>query len=243
MSPDWLCRALSRAGVFAPAEAEAAIRAGRVSIGARVVRESLAPLPPGVVVRVDGREVDLARRTRVLAFHKPEGVVTSTVDREGRGTVFDRLAAVLPLALHGYGWHAVGRLDRNTTGLLLFTNDEQLVAHVTSPKTHLPKRYVAQVLGKVDEDKLARLRQGITLHDGPTRPAHAALRGPDIVELTLTEGRNHQVKRMLGEVGLPVTKLHREAVGGIVLDVPVGQARLLTDGEVREGLCFAPPQP
>src|SRR5690606_27748006 len=115
-------------------------------------------------------------------------------DPEGRGTVFERLHAQLPDALRNYFWHAVGRLDRNTTGLLLFTNDERLVEHVTSPRTDLPKRYVAQVMGTADEQKVAPLRQGVTIEDGPTRPAKVALRGPQEVELTITEGRHHQVK-------------------------------------------------
>jgi 23S rRNA pseudouridine2605 synthase/16S rRNA pseudouridine516 synthase len=95
-------------------------------------------------------------------------------------------------------------------------------------------------LGKLDEAKLEPLRQGIVLHDGPARPARAVVRAPGLVELTLTEGRNHQVKRMLGELGLPVTKLHREAVGGLELDVPPGACRLLTEQEIREALGYLP---
>ena len=195
---------------------------------------------PGDEVRLDGRQVDLRARTRVLAFHKPAGVVTSTVDREGIGTVFERLAAVLPPALRGYGWHAVGRLDRNTTGLLLFTNDERFVAHATLPATHLPKRYVARVQGRADDEKLEPLRRGILLDDGPARPAAVKRRGPDEVELTITEGRYHQVKRMLAAVGLPVRALHREAVGGLVLDVPEGAVRELDPEEIRTHLGWPP---
>ncbi|MHB8874689.1 MAG: pseudouridine synthase [Myxococcaceae bacterium] len=238
--PDWLSRALARAGVMPLEDAERAIRAGRVSVGGKKATEPLAPLRPGQPVKVDGREVSLEARTLVLAFHKPGGVVSSRSDPEGGGTVFERLSAALPPELKGYGWHAVGRLDRNTTGLLLFTNDERFVAHATSPQTHLPKRYVAKVLGKADDQKLEPLRKGMSLHDGPARPAKAELRGPGVVAITLTEGRNHQVKRMLGEVGLPVVALHREAVGELTLDVGPGEVRLLTDDEVRAGLSFDP---
>jgi 23S rRNA pseudouridine2605 synthase/16S rRNA pseudouridine516 synthase len=122
------------------AEAERAIRTGRVKVGARCVREPLTPVRPGEPVRVDGQPVSLEAKTLVVAFHKPEGVVTSTIDPEGQGTVFERLQSALPPELHPFGWHAVGRLDRNTTGLLLFTNDERFVAHATSPQTHLSKR-------------------------------------------------------------------------------------------------------
>lgn len=237
--PDWLGRALARAGVLSPPEAEAAIRAGRVAIGERVVREPLAILKAGDVVRLDGRRVELGARTRVLAFHKPAGVVSSTVDPEGQGTVFERLHAVLPPALRAFGWHAVGRLDRDTTGLLLFTNDEKFVAHATRPETHLPKRYRAAVGGRVDEEKLEPLRRGIELDDGPARPAEAIAVGPDEVELVITEGRFHQVKRMLAAVGLPVRRLHRMAVGSLLLDVPEGSFRELTPEEIREKLEFA----
>jgi len=142
--------------------------------------------------------------------------------------------------LLGFAWHAVGRLDRDTTGLLLFTTDERFVAHATAPATHLPKRYLATVGADPTPERLAPLLAGIALADGPARPAAAKVRGPRVVELTLTEGRNHQVKRMLGAVGLPVLALHREAIGALALDVTPGQARALTDAEVEELLGFVP---
>jgi 23S rRNA pseudouridine2605 synthase/16S rRNA pseudouridine516 synthase len=154
------------------------------------------------------------------------------------GTVFERLRSVLPAELQGFEWYAIGRLDRDTTGLLLFTNDERVVQHGTSPETHLPKRYVAEVAGRPSEEALSRLREGLVLDDGPTRPAGARVLAPDRVELVLTEGRHHQVKRMLAAVGHPVRTLHREAVGSVVLDVPVGAWRRLSDTEVTEELGF-----
>lgn len=247
--PDWLSRALSRAGVFPQEEAEAAIRAGRVSINGRVARMPLAPVPPGAVVKVDGRPVPVgAPATRVLAFHKPAGVLTSTERQHRTGTVFEVLLPQLPPELAGYAWHAVGRLDVDSTGLLLFTNDDKLVAHATSPDTRLPKRYVATVFSTADDARVEPLRQGMTLDDGPARPAKVVVRDAHTVEVTLTEGRHHQVKRMLGAVGLPVRALHREAVGGIELDIPEGTFRLLSDEEVRDGLRYegrgaAPPGP
>ncbi len=159
-------------------------------------------------------------------------------DPESVGTVFERLREVLPAELQCFEWYAIGRLDRDTTGLLLFTNDERVVQHGTSPDTHLPKRYVADVAGRPSEEALARLREGLVLDDGPTRPAGARLLGPERVELVLTEGRHHQVKRMLAAVGHPVRTLHREAVGTVVLDVPVGTWRKLSESEVSEGLGF-----
>ncbi|MCK8503355.1 pseudouridine synthase [Myxococcus fulvus] len=238
--PDWLSRALARAGVFPQKEAEDAINAGRVTINGRVAKMALTPVPPGATVRVDGRVVPLsAPATRVLAFHKPAGVLSSTVSQHRTGTVFEILLRQLPPELAGYTWHAVGRLDVDSTGLLLFTNDDKLVAHATSPDTHLPKRYVATVFSTADDERVEPLRKGMVLDDGPARPATVRVRDEKTVEVTLTEGRHHQVKRMLGVVGLPVRALHREAVGGIELDIPEGTFRLLTDDEVREGLRYA----
>jgi 23S rRNA pseudouridine2605 synthase/16S rRNA pseudouridine516 synthase len=125
--------------------------------------------------------------------------------------------------------------------LLLFTNEERLVAHATSPETHVSKRYVTEVEGQPSQEALRRLREGVGLDDGPTRPAGARLLAPSRVELVLTEGRHHQVKRMLAAVGHPVRTLHREAVGEVTLDVPEGTCRLLTDAEVRQGLDFGGP--
>jgi 23S rRNA pseudouridine2605 synthase/16S rRNA pseudouridine516 synthase len=236
----WLSRALARAGVLPLAEAEQAIRLGRVKVDGAVAHEPRSPVRPGARVWLDGAPVSLDFRTRVLAFHKPAGLVTHGSDPEGIGTVFEGLARVLPPQLQGFGWHAVGRLDRDTTGLLLFTNDERFVAHATRPETHLPKRYLATVGADVTAAALEALRAGPTLHDGPTRPAEARARGPRQVELTLTQGRYHQVKRMLQAVGLATLALHREAIGGVGCDVPVGGCRELTDEEVRSALRYAP---
>ncbi len=238
--PDWLSRALARAGVFPQDEAETAILAGRVSINGRVAKMPLAPVPPGAVVKVDGLPVQLgAPATRVLAFHKPAGVLSSTARQHRTGTVFEVLLPQLPPELAGYTWHAVGRLDVDSTGLLLFTNDDKFVAHATSPDTRLPKRYVATVFSNADDEKVEPLRQGMTLDDGPARPAKVVVRDEHTVEVTLTEGRHHQVKRMLGAVGLPVRALHREAVGSVDLEgIPEGSFRLLTDEEIREALRY-----
>ncbi len=237
--PDWLSRAIARAGVLPQDQAEVAIKAGRVSVNGRVVKMPLAPVPEDAVLRVDGHVVSREVETRVLAFHKPADLLTSTQRQHRVGTVYEVLLPQLPDELSGYTWHAVGRLDVDTTGLLLFTNDEQLLAHVTSPDTNLTKRYVATVVPTVEEEKVEPLRQGIELDDGMARPAKVTIRDSHTVEVTITEGRHHQVKRMLGAVGLPTRKLHREAIGGVELDVPEGTFRLLTDAEVAEGLRYA----
>jgi len=238
--PDFIARALGRAGVMPWAEAERAIRDGRVTLNGASVRQPMTVLRNGDRVRVDGREVRLEAKTMVLMLHKPKGCVCSTQDSQGRPTVFDALSAALPEPLRRYGWHAVGRLDVETTGMLLFTNDEHFVAHATAPETKLSKRYLARVQGSPSEADLETLRRGQKLEDRTTRPAKVRLRSEHEVELSLTEGAFHQVKRMLGAIGFPVRALHREAVGQATLDVAPGEARLLSDDEVRRGLSYEP---
>ncbi len=184
--PDWLSRALARAGALPLKEAEAAIAEGRVRVDGKRATEPFSPVKPDSKVTLDGKDIDVVASTRVVVFHKPAGVVTSDHDPKKVGTVFQRLGQVLPPELQNFGWHAVGRLDRDTTGLLLFTNDERFVAHATSPESRLEKRYVARVSGQVTDEKLAQLRKGLNLDDGPTRPAGAKVREDGRVELTLT---------------------------------------------------------
>lgn len=227
---DWLSRALARAGVLPLHEAELAIRAGRVKLHGRVVVQPLTPLPPNARVQLDGAVISLASERRVWMFHKPAGVVTGP---EGTHRLF---AEQLPPALRRFEWHCGGRLDKDTTGLLLFTNDPRVIEHVTSPKARLTKTYVARVFGTVTEEKLARLRGGIVLNDGRARAVGARVLEPQTIELQIDEGRFHQVKRMLGAVGLPVRALHRSAIGDVQLDVAEGKARALSDEEIGNGL-------
>ena len=235
----WLSRALSRSGALPLGEAERAIREGRVRLRGRVTTEPFAPLSRGDEVTLDGKVVDTEGAVRVLMFHKPAGVVTAKHDPERQGTVFEALRVALPSALQGYEWHAVGRLDRDTTGLLFFTNDASFVAHATSPESHLAKRYLARVGGKVTPEKLRTLAEGLDIDGKRTRPAKAEALGESRVALTLTEGRHHQVKRMLGAVGLPVLELHRDRIGTLALDIDVGSFRELTPSEIKNDLGYA----
>jgi pseudouridine synthase len=237
---DFLSRALARAGVLPPVDAERAIHEGRVRVDGKVTTQPVTPLTAASIVELDRVKVDVTPTTKVLAFHKPKGLIVQGRDAEGIGTVFERLYALLPPTLRGFGWLAVGRLDRDTTGLLLFTNDERFVAHATSPDTKLPKRYVATVSGRISDEKLSRLRSGVDLGELRSRPAGATQRSQTLVELTLTEGKFHQVKRMLNAVGLATLELHREAVGDFVLDTPLDTLRELTDDEVEGRLRYSP---
>jgi 23S rRNA pseudouridine2605 synthase len=236
---DFVSRALGRAGILPSRRAEEAVAAGRVTLNHRVVREAFSPVQMGDVVTVDGQRVSLQWQTQVLMFHKTKGLVTAQNDPENIGTVFESLKRLLPPALRSFEWHAVGRLDRDTTGLLLFTNDEKCVAHATKPQTHLPKRYVAQVSGVVTAEKLKRLESGVSIeHDVVSKPARAKQRGEFEIELTLTEGKFHQVKRMLQAVKLNTLILHREAIGTLELDIELGAFRPLTRAEITENLGF-----
>jgi 23S rRNA pseudouridine2605 synthase len=200
---------LARAGVASRRRADELIKAGRVTVNG-------APGQLNTVVaahdrvEVDGLQVD-RQRLRYVLLHKPAGVVTTARDPHGRPTVVELVPdepRVVP----------VGRLDADTTGALLLTNDGQLAHRLAHPRYGVEKTYVAEIEGDANEDTLERLRDGVELDDGPTAPARARRLGRGRVELVLHEGRKHQVKRMLAEVGHPVTRLHRSAYAGLTLE-------------------------
>jgi 23S rRNA pseudouridine2605 synthase len=215
---------LARAGVASRRGADELIKAGRVLVNGR----------PGQLntfvaardrVEVDGREVALQRLAYVL-LHKPAGVVTTARDPQGRPTVVDlvpREPRVVP----------VGRLDAETTGALLLTNDGALAHRLAHPRYGVEKVYVAEVEGRIDEGTVRRLAEGLELEDGRTAPARARRLGPRRVELAIHEGRNRQVRRMLEAVGHPVVRLHRSTYAGLALDgLEPGTWRELTAAEV-----------
>jgi len=216
---------LARAGVASRRGAEELIRSGRVRVNGEVA--GLATFVEGVDrVEVDGSLVALEPLTYVL-LHKPAGVVTTARDPQGRPTV-------VGLVGHERRVVPVGRLDADTTGALLLTNDGPLAHRLMHPRYEVDKVYEAEVEGEPDDDTLARLREGIELEDGLTAPAEAVLVAPSQVELTIHEGRKHQVKRMLEAVGHPVRRLHRKTYAGLTLDgLEPGQWRELSAGEVR----------
>ena len=217
---------LARAGVASRRGADELIKAGRV-----VVNGEPGQLHTFVerndTVEVDGRPVT-AQRLAYLLLHKPAGVVTTARDPQGRPTVVELVPAeprVVP----------VGRLDADTTGALLLTNDGALAHRLAHPRYEVEKVYEAEVDGSPDVQTLRRLRAGIELDDGTTAPAEAELIRPGLVELRIHEGRKHQVKRMLEAVGHPVRRLHRSRYGGLTLDgLAPGEWRELTDEEVEQ---------
>jgi len=215
---------LARAGIASRRGAEALIRAGRVTVNGEVA--GLATFVEGKDrVEVDGAEVAPEPLTYVL-LHKPAGVVTTARDPHGRPTV-------VGLVGHERRVVPVGRLDADTTGVLLLTNDGPLAHRLMHPRFEVDKVYEVEVEGEPSNEALEALRRGVELDDGPTAPAEAQRLAPSRLELTLHEGRKHQVKRMLAAVGHPVTRLHRSSYAGLTADgLRPGEWRELRPEEV-----------
>jgi 23S rRNA pseudouridine2605 synthase len=217
---------LARAGIASRRKADDLIKAGRVRVNGE----------PGQLntfvqkidrVEVDGVEVAPQRLAHLL-LHKPVGHVTTASDPQGRRTVVD----IVPNDPHVV---PVGRLDVDTTGALLLTNDGQLAHTLAHPRYGVEKTYVATVDGDLDERDLARLTEGVVLEDGPTAPAAVRRLAPGRIELTIHEGRNRQVRRMFDAVGHPVIRLHRSVYAGLKVDgLAPGSWRALTPAEVRK---------
>jgi 23S rRNA pseudouridine2605 synthase len=215
---------LARAGVASRRGADELIKAGRVRVNGE----------PGQLntfvssrdrVEVDRQAVEPQPLTYVL-LHKPAGVLTTARDPQGRRTVVD-------LVEHSTHVVPVGRLDADTTGALLLMNDGELAHRLAHPRYEVEKVYEAEVEGEPSEEALGRLRSGIELEDGPTAPSEVRRLGPSTVELSLHEGRKHQVKRMLAAVGHPVARLHRSRYAGLTLEgLASGESRELTGLEV-----------
>ena len=230
-------KALARAGLASRREADRWVAEGRVRINGE-------PAQPGAQVQmqdtvtVDGRSVDLGAAfpaTRVLAYHKPEGELCARSDPEGRPTIFDQL----PDPAVGR-WIQVGRLDLNTSGLILLTTDGDLAHGLMHPSSQVEREYAVRVRGEPDRDTRQKLRQGVTLEDGPARflqvePTRANGRNAGL-RVTLGEGRKREVRRLLEAVGHPVSRLKRIRFGPVALprDLKPGQWRELDAATVAE---------
>ncbi|MET0132435.1 MAG: pseudouridine synthase [Kibdelosporangium sp.] len=231
-----LQKVLSKAGVASRRAAEDLIAEGRVSVDGEVVREFGRRVDPvNAVIHVDGVRVVLSEDLVYLAFNKPLGVHSTMVDDRGRPSVGDYIHKYERNANAGI-FH-VGRLDAETEGLLLLTNDGELGHRLTHPSFEVPKTYLAEVPGPIPRDLGRRIREGVELEDGLVRADSFKLvdanPGKAIVEVVLHEGRKHIVRRLLAEVGHPVERLVRTAVGGIRLgNQKPGTLRALTRAEV-----------
>jgi len=242
-----LAKYIAHAGVASRRRAEGLIRAGRVRVDGEVVRDPARAVDSQRDVRVDGRRLAGAEERIVLALHKPAGVVSTARDTHGRPTVVSLLgpaaaSAKLRAADPRAGGsspgaarlYPIGRLDADTTGLILLTNDGELAHRLTHPRFGVEKVYRAQVGGDpVGGAALRRLRSGVELQDGPTAPARVRRLGAHELEITLREGRKRQVRRMCDAVGHPVIGLQRVSLGPLALgDLPAGAHRRCSDEEV-----------
>jgi 23S rRNA pseudouridine2605 synthase len=225
-----LAKYLAHAGVASRRAAEEIIREGRVHVGREIVTDPARDVDDSSGVMVDGERIGGAERRVVFALHKPAGVVSTAKDPQGRKTVLDFVDA------RGARLYPVGRLDADTTGLILLTNDGDLANALTHPSFEVPKTYRAHVGGgSVSSSNLRRLREGILLEDGMTAPAKARQIKPGTVELTIHEGRKRQVRRMLDAIGHPVQRLQRIRFGPLELaDLSEGHVRPLRPAEVEQ---------
>ena len=226
-------RVISKAGLGSRTEARSWIGAGRVRVNGKVVQtpDRWVDLERDRVT-LDGKPVKPGRMLYILLY-KPKGFITTYRDPEGRPTVYDLLDGV------GSFVGTVGRLDQDTSGLLLLTNDNVFAERVTNPGHEIPKTYLVKTSTLLSEGDLERLRNGVELSDGPTRPAQVKrIRDSakyTFIELTITEGRNRQVRRMIEAVGGKVLKLVRTAIGPIQIgSLEIGKWRVLADAERAE---------
>jgi pseudouridine synthase len=216
---------LARAGVASRRGADELIRSGRVRVNGEP-GELGTFVERGDVVELDGRRLEPEPLVYVL-LHKPAGVVTTARDPQGRPTV-------VGLVGHERRVVPVGRLDADTTGALLLTNDGPLAHRLMHPRYEVDKVYEAEVEGEPNDEALARLAGGVELEDGLTAPARVQRLGPSRIEVTIHEGKKHQVKRMLEAVGHPVRRLHRREYAGLTLEgLAPGEWRELTQDERR----------
>jgi 23S rRNA pseudouridine2605 synthase len=242
-----LQKVLAAAGIASRRACEVLISEGRVEVNSEIVIEQGRRVDPERdVIRVDGARIPPPRRHRYLALNKPRGVVATMHDPEGRRSVADLLveppgrrtaSTGSARGLKNERLFHVGRLDTDTEGLLILTNDGDFAQRLAHPSYQVPKTYIAEVAGLVGEQTLSRLRRGITLEDGPVRPISVKIISTagdrTLLKITIQEGRNRIVRRTMEAVGHPVRRLSRIAVGPVRLgNLKVGEYRDLTREEL-----------
>ncbi len=223
-----LAKFLAHAGVASRRGAEQLIAEGRVTVDGATVTDPARDVTGDHAVAFDGEPVKGAEPRVVYALHKPAGVVSTVSDTHGRRTVVDLVKSDRRL-------YPVGRLDAESTGLILLTNDGELANRLTHPRYEVPKTYRATLAGPaITDSALRRLRQGVELEDGRTAPASVRRLTPHQLDITIHEGRNRQVRRMCEAVGRPVRQLARIRFGPLELgDLRPGRARRLTAAELQ----------
>ncbi|HEY2632602.1 MAG TPA: pseudouridine synthase [Solirubrobacteraceae bacterium] len=230
-----LAKYLAHAGVASRRAAEGIVREGRVSVGGRIVEDPACDVDDDSGVALDGKTLGGVESRVLYVVNKPVGVVSTVSDTHGRPTVVGLVEG------ESRRLYPVGRLDADSSGLMLLTNDGALAHRLTHPSFEVQKTYRARVGGgPVGEEALRKLREGVSLEDGVTAPARVRRMGGGIIEITIHEGRNRQVRRMCEAVGHPVRELERVAFGPLKLGaLALGGCRRLGRGEVerlrREG--------
>lgn len=226
-----LQKLIAGTGLASRRKSEELITAGRVMVNGKVVTELGTKVDPARDhVKVDGKHLSAAQPFVYLMLHKPKNVMSTLDDPGGRTTVKDFLRGVSVRVF------PVGRLDFDSEGLMLLTNNGDLAQALLHPRYHVPKTYLIKVKGVLSDDEIKRLEEGVRLDDGMTSPAHVKkvrkVEANSWLEITIREGRKHQVKRMLESVGHPVIKLLRIKMGPLVLgNLEPGEFRFLTDRE------------
>jgi 23S rRNA pseudouridine2605 synthase len=221
-----LAKYLAHCGVASRRRAEELIGAGRVQVGGETVTDPARDVDEPSSVQVDGRPVSPEPR-EVWVLNKPAGVVSTAREPGRRPAVVDLVASSRRL-------YPVGRLDADSTGLILLTNDGELANRLSHPRYGVERSYRVRLRRTASQSQLRRLRGGVELEDGPTAPARLRTISPRVIELTLTEGRNRQVRRMVEAVGNQVVSLTRTRFGPLELGtLPEGRARRLRPPEVR----------
>lgn len=222
-----LQKILARCGFGSRRVCEDLIEEGRVTVNGQIAQHGRRVDPDNDIVCVDGTEIGISPEFVYYLLNKPAGVVTTAVDTHGRSTVLD-------LVPNEPRVHPVGRLDMDTEGLLLLTNDGSLTHRLTHPSFGVEKEYLAEVQGTPARRALRTLREGVDLDDGPTAPAKVSMPSPGMVRLAIHEGRNRQVRRMCEAVGHPVKRLVRTRIASLSdSTLGPGEYRELTVAEIR----------
>lgn len=216
-----IAKVVARAGLCSRRDAERWIEDGRIALNGKVLTTPAVVVKPGDKVTVDGRDLPGAERARLFRFHKPRGMLTTAHDPRGRPTIYDGMPAELPRLM------PVGRLDFNSEGLLLLTNDGELKRHLELPATGWTRRYRVRAHGSANPEALSLLKRGITVEGvryGPIEATIDRTQGSNSwITMTLTEGKNREVRRVLESLGLIVNRLIRLSYGPFLLgDVPPG---------------------
>lgn len=233
MPPERLQKILASAGIASRRHSEALIQAGRVSVNGEVVTTLGAKADPATdQICVDGRPIAIAPTRSYFLLNKPRGYLSTCFDPQGRKTV-------LELVPYTPGLHPVGRLDRDTSGLLILTNDGAFTEDLTHPRHGVPKTYLAEVKGRPETTAIERLRTGVRLEGGTTLPARVEVverrKDTTVLAITIREGRNRQVRRMADAVGHAVVRLERVAIGSLTAEgLTPGKFRPLTEAEVAQ---------